>query len=182
MALLAATVVGLLLVDRVLLTPYWNRKEKLETEKNLLLDRWRQLQKLRSREKEFATEWNALIKSGFNADEASAAVTVLSAVRDWAQSSTLSLASLKPERGRPQGALKEVSFQISGSGPMKSITAFLWHLENASFPLRITELRLASRNEGSDDLSLQVRVTTLCQAPSVKQSPLPPVKKVEAEE
>jgi len=167
--LVAGSVIGLLVFDRLLLTPYLNRKEKLLQEKNNLLQEWRQLQKIHSLEKQLASEWSNLSKNGLGSDEASTALAILTSVRSSAEDSQISLDSLKPERGIPYERWKQLSFQITGSGSMERITRFLWHLENSSLPLKITDLRLASRKEGTDDLLLQLKLTVLSEEQASKQ-------------
>jgi len=47
---------------------------------------------------------------------------------------------------------------------MNAIARFLWRVETAGIPIRLKELQLGSRKEGTDDLTLQLRLSTLYQA------------------
>ena len=57
--------------------------------------------------------------------------------------------------------MREITFQAAGTGPMSAVARFLWRMETAPFPLRVEELQVGARREGTDDLSLQLRVSTL---------------------
>ncbi len=39
----------------------------------------------------------------------------------------------------------------------------MWDIETATVPIRLTDVQVAPRKEGTDDLSIQFGVSTLCQ-------------------
>ena len=82
-------------------------------------------------------------------------------MRDWAQEAGLTLWSMKPERLDQEDDLREIMFQAAATGPMSAVSRFLWRIETTSIPLRVKEVQLSSRREGTDALSLQLRVSTL---------------------
>ena len=63
-----------------------------------------------------------------------------------------------------RGELQEITFLAAGTGPMSAVAGFLWRLESSPLPVRVADLQLGTRKEGADDLSLQVRISALCQA------------------
>ena len=87
---------------------------------------------------------------------------VLHALRDWSQDSRLTLSSVKPGKVVERGELLEMSFQAAGTGSMSAVSRFLWRIETARLPIRIHQLQLGARKEGSDDLSLQLSLSSLC--------------------
>ena len=118
-----------------------------------------------------------MLKSGLKSDAASAESAVLNALRDWAEESGLILSSLKPERSSKRGQLQEITFQAVCTGSMDGVSKFLWRVEDAALPIKISDLQLSARKEGSDDLTLQIRVAALCLAPlSAKPSQTAPAK------
>ena len=44
---------------------------------------------------------------------------------------------------------------------MRSMAAFLQRVEASNLPVRVHELQIASRTENTDDLTLQMRVSTM---------------------
>ncbi len=54
---------------------------------------------------------------------------------------------------------------------MRAASRLLWSLETASIPVRVTEMHITPRKEGTDDLSVQLSISTLCLLPDTdKQS------------
>src|SRR3712207_7371087 len=61
----------------------------------------------------------------------------------------------------PYTTLFRSSFRATANGRMDSISEFLWRIETAEIPLRINDMQINARKEGSDDLQLQLGVSTL---------------------
>ncbi|MCY3019323.1 MAG: hypothetical protein NTW87_09900, partial [Planctomycetota bacterium] len=80
----------------------------------------------------------------------------------------LTLSSVKPDRPESKGQVKEIHVQATGTGPMEAVARFLWRMHSASFPLKITEFQLGSRTDGTNDLALQLKVSTLYYATEVR--------------
>ena len=51
--------------------------------------------------------------------------------------------------------------QAAGTGSMNAVSRFLWRVETAGIPLRVKEMQLGSRKEGADDLTVQLRLSTI---------------------
>jgi hypothetical protein len=49
----------------------------------------------------------------------------------------------------------------AGTGNMRAVARFLYLAETTTLPLRIRELQIGSRKEGTDDLSVQLKLSTL---------------------
>ena len=58
--------------------------------------------------------------------------------------------------------LSGAGYRVTATGTMRSLSQFLWDLETATIPIRVTDARMTPQREGTDDLSLQVGVSTLC--------------------
>jgi hypothetical protein len=82
-------------------------------------------------------------------------------VRDWAAESGVSLASIKPERSEKEKDFFKLTFRATCTGSMSQVGRFLYRIQTATMPVRITELSLNSRKDGSDDLSLSVAIATI---------------------
>jgi hypothetical protein len=82
-------------------------------------------------------------------------------MRDWADAAGVSLSLLQRERQTEKTPLPTIAFQAAGTGSMESVTKLLWRMQNATIPVRVTELQVWARNEGTDDLSVQMRLSTV---------------------
>lgn len=188
MATFVLVAVAVLVLDRYALTPYLARRAQLTAAKLSILGELDGAQILFARKTQLSPKWEEMLNSGLKTDAAAAESAVLNALRDWSQESGLALSTLKPERsiqividaeGRQVGALatlkpersiqraelSELTFQAAGVGTMSAVSRFLWRVESSPLPVRVNDLQLGARREGTDDLTLQVRVSALCVAP-----------------
>jgi len=157
--------------DRLVLTPIQERKVAMERERQRVLGGLERARALFARKKQLGPKWQQVVEAGLKSDPAEAESQVLHAVRNWSQESGLSLSSLRPEHTAQKGELREITFQASGTGPMSAVAGFLWRLETSPLPIRVNDLQLGTRKEGTDDLNLQLRVSTLCHSPAPRSAP-----------
>ena len=163
--------VAILVFDRLVLTPVQQRKTAMEDESQRVLGGLERARALFARKRQLSPKWRQMLDAGLKSDPAEAESQVLHAVRNWSQEAGLSLSSLRPERLAQKGELREITFQASGTGPMSAVAGFLWRLESSSLPVRATELQLGTRKEGTDDLTVQLRLSAVCQSPSPQTAP-----------
>lgn len=166
---IAAAAVAALVVlagDHYVLTPLLDSRARLGADKLALAADIERDANLLAREKVMASRWNEMVTGGLSEAPADAESRTLRALRNWAQDSGVVVASVRPERVTQGGDLHEESFQATGSGPMKAVVQFLWQVEHSPLPLRVKELQLGLRKEGVDDMSLQIRLSTVYVAPA----------------
>ncbi|HOW69975.1 MAG TPA: GspMb/PilO family protein [Phycisphaerae bacterium] len=174
-AIATVAAVGILGLDRFVLNPLVSKNSQL----NLQIDSCeQQLEKARrlfknSRRKSQA--WAQMQSNGLRRkDAAEAEGLVLNRIRDWAQDAGMSLSSVKPERTEKPMAFGKITFRATGTGGMTQISRFLGRLKDADVPVRIGELQITARKEGTDDLSLQLGISTIYLSPETeKDRPIP---------
>ncbi len=169
-ALVALTAVALLVGDRYIVTPVLNLRAQIDTGTRSMSGQMERAESLFSRRTMLGRKWNEMIAGGLKADPGEAESRVLHAMRDWADEAGLTLWSIKPERLEQDQDLQEIAFQASGTGSMSAVSRFLWHIETTKLPLRVEQLQVGARKEGTDALSLQLRVSTLYLAPDEQQT------------
>jgi len=157
----AAAAVALIVLDHYAITPIMDSGAALEAEQTQLVQELQDARRLFERRRLIAHKWEELTAGGLASDPAEAESRLLHAMRDWAEDGGLALSSLKPERN-PQGeTMREITVLASGTGSMRSVARFLWRVETSPLPLRVLELQLGARKEGTDELSLQLKASTL---------------------
>jgi hypothetical protein len=161
MAVVAVLAVALLVADRYVVTPLMEGSAALADKRDQLVQRLENNRRLFERQQLMAGKWREMTAGGLTSDPADAEGRVLHALRDWADEAGFALASIKPERNEREGQVGEITVLAAGTGPMRSVARFLWQVETCALPLRIHELQLGSRTEGADDLSLQLKLSTL---------------------
>jgi hypothetical protein len=111
-------------------------------------------------------KWKALLSGGLKTDPGEAESQALQAMRKFAEDTRLNVQSLKPERLARTGDFQQIRIQATGTGTTSALASMIWQIENARFPLRVTDLRLTARKEGIDDLSFSLNVATIAFTPA----------------
>ena len=165
--LVAGTLAVLLLLvaDYYVLTPFMERQDLLQAHREQVVEDMNHASKLAKERKELAPKWNSLVSNGLKGSPSEAEGQLLHKLSDWARESGLTLSSLKPDLPESKEQLKEIHVQAQGAGPMEGMAKFLWKMQSASFPLKVVEFQLGSRTDGMNDLSVQVKASTLYLAP-----------------
>ena len=115
------------------------------------------------------TRWAEMSRGAVRTDP-SQADQIVNNVSDWARDAGMSLSSVKPERDEKEKDFGKKSYRATGAGRMSEIGRFLWHIQTAPVPVRITDLTITSRKEGSDDLSISLGIATIYQLPETDKS------------
>jgi hypothetical protein len=170
-ALLAVLAVALLVADRYVIAPVLESGQELEAERQRVVGELERATLLFERRRLMARRWQEMTEGGLSADPSRAEQRVLHALRDWAQAEGLSLASLRPDRMDGEDGVGEVTVAVAGTGTMRAVARFLYRVERTELPLRVRELQLGSRTEGEDDLSLQLKLSTLYRAAGGEPAP-----------
>jgi hypothetical protein len=105
--------------------------------------------------------WQRMLDGGMKRGPAEAESQLLRSLRDWAAEARLRLSSLRPERSLEETELPEITVHAAGTGSMAAVTRLLWRVQTARIPAKIKLLQLGSRRDGTDDLSLHLKVSTL---------------------
>lgn len=154
---------GLLALDRFVLNPYKERRDQLEVDQTVAVQKIDDANRLFQKQRRMQRVWAKMnADGGLKTDPTDAASQVLNAMQDWAQESAINLVSRKEERTTPEGRFLQIGFHFTGTGSMASISKLLWRLETAPIPVRITDVQVTPRKEGTDDLQMQLSVSTLC--------------------
>jgi hypothetical protein len=157
--LVTILVVGALVADRFVRAPIANTLGELRVEKQKVLGQVATaktllLQKQQIEKKEGTT-------TRFD-DDAEAESRVAKALDQWAVDARLTLTSVKPDRmaGGDKG-LKEILFVIAGKGSLDAVTWFLYQVETSELPVKVKHLQLGSTSEAGDNMSLELRISTV---------------------
>lgn len=173
----AAVVVAALALDRFMLAPLLNRQTELQARKESLQREMERVSQLFKKRQAAGARWKEMAAGGIKTSAGEAENALLHAIRDWSQDAGMSLASVRPERGTAKGRAPDVVVQVSGTGSMRAVSRFLWRAQSSGLPVRVVEAQIGARREGSDDLSLQVRFSSLYIPESAKSATAPKATK-----
>lgn len=82
-------------------------------------------------------------------------------VLDWAQAAGLSLTSTKLDRPEKEKDFYRMTVHATGSGTMEQLGYFLYHIQTAQIPVRVSDLQIGTRKEATDDLSITLGISTI---------------------
>ena len=156
---------GLYVADWYLLEPYLAAQAQMRTDLSTVTRKLKDADDLVIKGRKADTAFAALVTRGLQKSAPDSQSQTLHALDNWAQSARVEMQSLKPDRVTQVGDFQEIRFAALGSGPMANISRLLWSIETSPLPLRVVELRLAARKEGTDDLLMQLNVSTIVYAP-----------------
>jgi hypothetical protein len=165
-------IVGLLIGDKIVFTPVWNRLKDMGTERTELKAKLDAADILFMKEKSLGPKWT-LLKTDFPNEEV-AQSKVSSALNQWGTKWKLKLSSVRPERIPGDKGLQEMLFAFSGTGTLTSVASFMWEIETSPLPLKITSMQLSSSDAGQlMQVTLNVSAVYPGTSPNKRQPPKP---------
>lgn len=154
-------VLGAFALDRVILTPWLDRRADALARVDLAQQDLTRAQQTFQNDQRAQRNWRRMAGDTLRTDAPAAEAQVLNRVRDWAQDAGLSLTSLKPERNEREKGYHKVTIRATATGSMRGVSRFLFEVQNADVPLRVADMQLTSRKEGADDLTLNLGLSTI---------------------
>jgi Tfp pilus assembly protein PilO len=174
-AIVAGAVLALLVLDHYVLTPLLTAGAKLSDERVQAVAELNKATTLFQREHTLAAKWSEMLEGGLKSDPGDAEAQLLHALQGWADQAGLEITSRKPERATEGKDVREITVQTAGTGSMAAISQFLYAIQTSKLPVRVRDLQLGTRREGTDDLSIVARISTLyvvkSKAPAKTQAP-----------
>ena len=172
--ILAAALVGLFVLDRLVVSGLWRwRQDRLE-QRQLIEQQLAAAAALIDQVPIFQRQWAKMNQEPLAVTNSDAEGRAYHAVRRWAHDSGLKLESIQPQRVINATGLPAVVFRTTGTGAMPAVAGFLQRLATAPLAIRIERLQIASRRDGEDDLTLELELSTLFDpslSPAATQEP-----------
>jgi len=159
--LVTLVVLVLLPADKFVVTPVINKLVEARDTRQRLLDELQEAENLFDRRRVMEKKWRQFGSEGLES-ESQAESRLLHAVGQWAQDSRLTLASVKPQRVSTESTdVQEMTVSVAGTGSLQAAARFMWNVEHAAIPVKIKDMQLGSANDTGNDMSLQLRLSTL---------------------
>jgi hypothetical protein len=97
---------------------------------------------------------------------------MLKSIGEWAHDARMTAPSIdKPDRGEREKDFAKMTFRASATGTMSQIGNFLWRMNTSAVPVRVGEMTLTTHKEGTDDLTLQLSISTIYLAADTENAP-----------
>jgi hypothetical protein len=147
--------------DRYALTPYMQAREQVSQDMKSVSGRLGEARNRMKRAGRMEREWRDMLAGGLKTDQSVAQFQVLNAVGDWADEAGVNLTSRTPQPESRNDRTQIIRLHAIGKCTTASVARLLWRIETAPIPLKVDELTLSTNKPGTDDLSLNLVVSTI---------------------
>jgi hypothetical protein len=161
LALAAAAAVAILVLDRMVLTPYarsWRERAAEIEQLELKVSRGRSLLE---RADFLEQRWHRMQRDALAPRRPAAEETVLKQSAKWARESHVRFTSLTPQWRQPEPGYEVLECRAGLGGNLEAIVRFLYALERDPVAIRIEEFQLAADDEQGRRLNLNLRFSGL---------------------
>jgi len=137
------------------------RSQQLETDQA-------KYQKLIDHRNALAKVYALMQKGGLKTDVSEAQNQMDRAVYDWAAQSGIIIATASNQGNNTYEAktgFTEVGYSVTCTGTTVGVAKLLYQIETANIPIRVKLVHITSRKDGTDDLLVELNLSTLCVAP-----------------
>jgi hypothetical protein len=150
---------ALLGADRFILTPWVSSwKAHCREADSLKADRARYLALL-EHQSLFQTKIAEIHSHQLPADPSKAENTIVNSLSNWATSSGMQLASVRPsQKANRDEQHPSLTFRLSARGTLEALVKFVEEIETSKLPLLTRQFGISSRNERGRDLELDLEV------------------------
>ena len=157
-------VVALFALDYLFLSPLFERYRALDDQINADVVQVEHNNKVFKRAKEAKEKWAEMTVGALKADASTTESQLIDSIGQWAQDARMSV-SYKPERTEKQKEFVKVTYRATCNGSMSQLRTFLLHVQRANIPIRMVDLQVSSRPEGTDSLQITMGIQTIYLAP-----------------
>ena len=158
----AISVVSLMAIYYILIGPLLDKKNELDLKVNDRTLDVRRAERLIDDSKRLGPVLAQRIAGPLKKNQSEAESQMLQSIAEWAKGARMVPPSIeKPDRIEKEKEFSRMTFRASATGTMSQIGNFLFRLHTSNVPVRVTEMTLATRKEATDDLTLQLGISTI---------------------
>jgi hypothetical protein len=160
MVIVAATCVGLLIADWIVVEPLiglWKSHAQAIVTLQGKIDR---ADRLIRNEQSIRADWNDMRGRSLTSDQSKAGSEVVDALGDWAIASRLSVSSVRT-RWVPSDDDNRLEVRVTAGGDIASVTRFLYEIERTRMAINLEDVEIRSRDDNGSQLELEARFTGL---------------------
>jgi hypothetical protein len=157
---------GVFTIDRLGLSPYLERRRALLDQSDAKILQVSEQRQVLQREQALRRLLKKLGKS-VESDPSAAEGQFLHVLHEWEQQSGVAKPSFARVHAIEIQGYTHLTFQVSANGPMGAVALLIYRLETAAIPLRVDDVQVTPKNQGGDELQVQLKVSTLCRTNGV---------------
>ena len=172
LAMGAAGLVVVLAIYYIVIGPYFDRSDELRTEENAARKTIGDNSDLLLLQAKKTPDWNVMMQNGLQADYSTAQSRTQQMLQNWARDAQISLENVRSDpvpaqKGSPFQSINfNLEFNTEGDQGMRHIARFLYSIESAAIPIRLSDVHFQSAREGTDQLNVKLLVSALYMPPT----------------
>jgi hypothetical protein len=158
---------GLLIVNSIIIQPLVTVRADLEKQ---TADQYDQLshdnQIIRDAGRK-GPRWKEMTRSGLQLDASGAESQIFNATSGWSREAGFDPPpALRADHSEKEKDFFKIAIRGTGNGTMEQISQFLYRIQSATFPVRVSDITINTHGkEGTDDLSMNIGLVTAYIAP-----------------
>jgi hypothetical protein len=170
LGVLAAAAIGLLLADKLVLSPLTRTWKARSAQIAELRKKIAAGQGLVQRERNLRDRWEQMRANTLPDSPSQAEQQVLKAFDTWARQSRVSLLSISPQWKHEGDDYMTLECRIEASGTLSTVSRFLYELEKDPMALRLQDVEVSSRDNDGQQLALGLQVSGLVLTPQPERA------------
>lgn len=175
-AVVAGLVIGVFALDRLVVSDLLARQASAQDRIELAAQELSNATQLFDNERRAQRRWSEMAGDTLKSDAPSAESQLLNEAREWAQQSDLVLTSLKLDRAESEQGYGKLTARAAASGRTESLARFLYAVQTSEIPVRVADVSVTSRREGTDELNVQIGLSTIYLPAEQPDSNAPPAR------
>ena len=148
-------------LNSAVLDPYFSKLDLINTQTDTARQQLADRADLFTRQSELKKVWSSMTRSGLTSDPSAADSQSARAVLTWIGESGVAVTNTKTDRTTDENQFQILGDHFTCTGDTQQVTKLMWDLETATIPIRLTDVQITPRKEGTDDLTIQFGVSTL---------------------
>ena len=156
----AAGVLGLLALDQIIYTPLATRLDDADMRLRTANTEITEAQGLFGLDLSARRAWKSMAGATLLDNAPAAESQILNRVREWEQSAGLSVTSVKPQHVGEEQGYQKINVQMTATGNLQQVSRFLYAVQTATIPVRVSQMDITSRREGADELAMELSLAT----------------------
>jgi hypothetical protein len=160
--IVAGVVFGLLIADKLVLTPLTNAWKARTVRLADLRKKVDDGEKLVNRADALESRWEQMRKGALPNNNSLAEQRVLQAFDQWSRDARISVNSITPQWKRDRDeSFQTIECRVDASGTVGTLARFLYNLEQDAMALRIDSVEVTARDKDGQNLSLGLQISGL---------------------
>ena len=165
MVAVLGSVVGLYAYDAMFLTPWLARLDAAEQQAAEAQLELETSDLVFERRRRVSNTWREGARDSVPGSRMAAEGDLYNLVPQWVDEAGLNLNNIRPQRETTQHQFGQINIEVRATGDLSAVGRFLYAIDHADVPVRVSDFSLSSQAEGEGNLVAQFTLSTIYDLP-----------------